>query len=108
MRCLMAELNSIPGVFLAPSEDDLRRIWEACAREGLGADSAGALKLIMLAVEDSEAGVLGAEDEDDEELPDPLLNAARYLQENPEKVAAAAQAGVTTLKRLFAGLRKPM
>ncbi len=85
----------------------MRRIWEACAREGLGADSAGALKLVMLAVEDSEAGLLGADEEDAEDAPDPLVNAARYLQENPEKVAAAAQAGVNAIKGLFAGLRKP-
>ncbi len=85
----------------------MRRIWEACAREGLGADSAGALKLMMLAVEDSEAGVLGADEDEEDDVPDPLLNAARYLQENPEKVAAAAQAGVNALKGLFAGLRKP-
>ncbi len=95
-------MKSQTGIFLAPSEEQLGKIWAACTLEGFPTDSSGVLQLLMLAVEPPED--IEGEDEPDMASPVDALNA--WLRDHPEQVASAKAAGAQMLNSLLARFKK--
>lgn len=82
-------MKTLEGIFIRPTEEQLSKIWAACALEGFPVDSTGVLQLLMLAVE--------PEDEPELEPADPLQDALargmEYLKANPDKATVLKNAG---------------
>lgn len=84
-------MNSVNGIFVQASDDQLTTIWTACALHGFTQDAKGILALLMLAAEPEE------DDEDEEDAPDPIRSIIDHLAQNPQQAEALKQASV----RLF-------
>ena len=78
-------MNSVNGIFVQASDQQLQTIWNACALNGFPLDATGILKLLMLAAE--------PEDEEKDEPPDPIHLLADHFAKNPQQAEALKQAG---------------
>lgn len=83
-------MNSLQGIFIEASDEQLAAIWAACALHGFTHDSAGILSLLMLAAEPDE-------DEEEDEPPTTIDMLADHFAKNPAQAEALKQAGA----RLF-------
>lgn len=83
-------MNSVNGIFVQASDEQLATIWNACALHGFPLDASGILSLLMLATEVDE-------DEEEEEAPDPMQRLVDHFVQNPAQADALKQAGA----RLF-------
>lgn len=93
-------MKAVNGVFVPANDEQLAKIWEACAANSLPLDSSGILALLMGFID-------GDFEEDDgeedviETAVNPMESLFEHFAKNPEHAEALKQAGAKLFKNLF-------
>ena len=91
-------MKSLNGIFVSANEEQLAKIWEACAANGFPLDQGGILSLLMMLIDDmNEEEVEG----DEPEAPDALSGILNHFTQNPAQAEALKDAGAKLFNRLF-------